>query len=73
MVENLMSMPQVDGILLNKNNITITKSENADWIIIKPQILSIIMEYALNYDINVTDGLYARFRPFRKTRCRFNY
>lgn len=49
-VENLLKIPGVCSVFLGNDFITVSKVDNADWIILKPLILSMIMEYFMTND-----------------------
>lgn len=45
LANNLMKIKHVEGIFLGSDFITVTKSENISWDILKPEILTAIMEH----------------------------
>jgi Fe-S cluster biogenesis protein NfuA len=45
LAEALFSLPEVTGVFLGADFITVTKSEDADWYRVKPAVLALIMEH----------------------------
>lgn len=45
LAERLFSLPEVTGVFLGADFITVTKDEQGDWYRLKPAILAIIMEH----------------------------
>jgi Fe-S cluster biogenesis protein NfuA len=45
LAENLFKIPSVRGVFLGADFITITKSEDTDWSLLKPEVLTTIMEH----------------------------
>jgi len=45
LAEQLFSLPQVAGVFLGADFITVTKNDDGDWYQLKPAILAIIMEH----------------------------
>src|SRR6266436_3301097 len=45
LAERLFSLPQVTGVFLGADFVTVTKSDEGDWYRLKPAILAVIMEH----------------------------
>ena len=45
LAERLFALPQVAGVFLGADFITVTKGEEADWYQLKPAVLAVIMEH----------------------------
>ncbi|HEV2301518.1 MAG TPA: NifU family protein [Stellaceae bacterium] len=45
LAESLFLLPEVTGVFLGADFITVTKSEDADWYRVKPAVLALIMEH----------------------------
>jgi Fe-S cluster biogenesis protein NfuA len=45
LAERLFSLPEVSGVFLGGDFITVTKSDNSDWFQVKPAVLAAIMEH----------------------------
>jgi Fe-S cluster biogenesis protein NfuA len=45
LAERLFSLPEVTGVFLGADFVTVTKTEEADWYRLKPAILALIMEH----------------------------
>ena len=45
LAEGLFSLPEVTGVFLGADFVTVTKSDEGDWYRLKPAILAIIMEH----------------------------
>jgi len=45
LAERLFTMPEVAGVFLGTDFITVTKAEDGDWYQLKPAILAVIMEH----------------------------
>src|SRR5438045_3409539 len=45
LAERLFSLPEVTGVFLGGDFVTVTKSEEGDWYRLKPAILAVIMEH----------------------------
>ena len=45
LAESLFSLPEVTGVFLGSDFITVTKGEQADWYRVKPAVLALIMEH----------------------------
>jgi Fe-S cluster biogenesis protein NfuA len=45
LAESLFALPEVTGVFLGADFITVTKSEEADWYRVKPAVLALIMEH----------------------------
>ena len=45
LAESLFALPEVTGVFLGADFITVTKSEAADWYRVKPAVLALIMEH----------------------------
>ena len=45
LAERLFSLPEVTGVFLGADFVTVTKSEEGDWYRLKPAILAVIMEH----------------------------
>ena len=45
LAERLFSLPDVTGVFLGADFVTVTKSEEGDWYRLKPAILAVIMEH----------------------------
>jgi Fe-S cluster biogenesis protein NfuA len=51
LVENLFKIPGVVSVFLGSDFITISKTEDTDWTILKPLVLSTIMEFFMTNDL----------------------
>jgi len=47
LAEALLTIVGISGVFLNGNFVSVTKHEETEWVIIKPQILSFIMDYVI--------------------------
>jgi Fe-S cluster biogenesis protein NfuA len=56
LVEELFKIPGVGGVFLGSDFITVSKAENAEWMILKPLILGSIMEYFMVHEHAVVKG-----------------
>jgi Fe-S cluster biogenesis protein NfuA len=45
LAERLFSLPEVTGVFLGADFVTVTKTEDADWYRLKPAILAVVMEH----------------------------
>jgi Fe-S cluster biogenesis protein NfuA len=45
LAERLFSLPEVRGVFLGTDFVTVTKAENGDWYQLKPAVLAVIMEH----------------------------
>jgi Fe-S cluster biogenesis protein NfuA len=45
LADQLLSLPEVKGVFLGADFVTVTKAEDGDWYRLKPAILAIIMEH----------------------------
>ena len=45
LADRLLSLPEVKGVFLGADFVTVTKAEDGDWYRLKPAILAIIMEH----------------------------
>ena len=45
LAERLFSLPEVTGVFLGADFVTVTKTEDGDWYRLKPAILAVIMEH----------------------------
>src|SRR5215831_19037272 len=45
LAERLFSLPEVTGVFLGADFVTVTKTEEGDWYRLKPAILAVIMEH----------------------------
>jgi Fe-S cluster biogenesis protein NfuA len=45
LAEQLLSLPEVSGVFLGMDFITVTKAGDSDWYLLKPSILAAIMEH----------------------------
>jgi len=45
LAEALFELPEVEGVFFGSDFVTVTKSEDADWQQLKPQVLGVIMQH----------------------------
>src|SRR5262252_10362146 len=45
LADRLLSLPEVKGVFLGADFVTVTKNEEGDWYRLKPAILAVIMEH----------------------------
>jgi Fe-S cluster biogenesis protein NfuA len=50
LAEELFQINGVAGIFFGKDFISVSKTEDADWMVLKPQVLGAIMEYYMTHD-----------------------